>query len=188
MAYRAEAFLRHPMSHPPVEATADSEQEAVIRSSADAENGQPTAQLQKVDLEAWLDDAHVGTLSDRELRQYLIEQGKASTLFTLLRRSAGGTAGAFVLLPPGEQPGAERYMATTWEAIAMLLEKPGAAALDLPGSGTRISLAGVQDKASVAMFEDGVPRLPQCVSQSAHVLKPDIRRRKRCGTRRPTRR
>jgi len=42
--------------------------------------------------------------------------------------------------------------------------------------GARISLAGAQDKASIAIFDDGVPRLPRGTAPATHILKPDIKR------------
>ena len=42
--------------------------------------------------------------------------------------------------------------------------------------GARISLAGAQDKTSIAISDDGVPRLPKGTSPSTHILKPNIRR------------
>lgn len=115
-------------------------------------------------------------LPEGELRDYLAAQRKASTLFSLLLEVAGDTAGAFVLVASGQAPEAPRYEATTWEAIAALLAGRSAAALDLHGQGARISLAGAQDKTSIALFDDGVPRLPRGTSPSTHILKPNIRR------------
>jgi serine/threonine-protein kinase HipA len=115
-------------------------------------------------------------LPEGELRDYLAAQRKASTLFSLLLEVAGDTAGAFVLLAPGQTPEPPRYQATTWEAIAAVLAKRSASAIDIHGQGARISLAGAQAKTSIALFHDGVPRLPKGTSPSTHILKPDIRR------------
>ncbi len=115
-------------------------------------------------------------LPEGELRHYLAEQKKASTLFSLLLEVAGDTAGAFVIQPAGHQPGPARYDATTWQALAQRLQAPWAAAIDLGGAGARISLAGAQDKTSLAIWADGIPRLPRGTAPSTHILKPDIRR------------
>ena len=115
-------------------------------------------------------------LPEGELREYLAAQRKASTLFSLLLEVAGDTAGAFVLVPSGQTPEAPCYEATTWEAIAAVLTKRSASAIDIHAQGTRISLAGAQDKTSLAIFDDGVPRLPKGTSPSTHILKPNIRR------------
>jgi serine/threonine-protein kinase HipA len=114
-------------------------------------------------------------LPEGELRLYLAQQKQASTLFSLLLEVAGDTAGAFVLLPAGAHPEPPRYEATSWPTLAAALGKRSAAAIDL-GGDARISLAGAQDKASLAIFDDGVPRLPRGTAPSTHILKPDIRR------------
>jgi serine/threonine-protein kinase HipA len=115
-------------------------------------------------------------LPEGELRDYIAGQKHASTLFSLLQGKAGDTAGAFVLLPPKITPGAPSYTATSWQKIAETLGGKSAAAIDLNGADTRISLAGAQDKASIAIFSDGVPQLPQGSAPSTHILKPDIKR------------
>ena len=115
-------------------------------------------------------------LPEGELRVYIAEQRKASTLFAMLLEVAGDTVGAFVLLPEGQAPPPPHYEPTTWEAIAAALAKTSAAAIDLKGRGARISLAGAQDKASIAIFDDGQPQLPRGTAPSTHILKPNIRR------------
>lgn len=115
-------------------------------------------------------------LPEGELRDYLAQQKKASTLFSMLLEVAGDTAGAFVIVPEGETPKAPTYQATSWQALGAALSKPSAAAVDLKGARARISLAGAQDKTSLAIFDDGIPRLPRGVAPSTHILKPDIKR------------
>jgi serine/threonine-protein kinase HipA len=115
-------------------------------------------------------------LPEGELRRYLMEQRKASGLFSLLREVAGDTVGGFVIVLPDELPRPPVYEETSWAALAAILRKPSAAAIDLQESGARISLAGVQDKLSVALFGDDVPHLPKGASPSTHIVKPDIRR------------
>ncbi|MGS5088099.1 HipA domain-containing protein [Hydrogenophaga sp. A37] len=115
-------------------------------------------------------------LPEGELRVYLSAQRKASTLFAMLLEVAGDTAGGFVLLPAGQAQQPARYEATTWAALAVVLKAKSAAAIDLQGGDARISLAGAQDKASIALFADGVPQLPRGTAPSTHILKPDIRR------------
>ncbi len=115
-------------------------------------------------------------LPEGELRHYLAEQRKASTLFSLLLEVAGDTAGAFVIVPGGQSPQPATYEATTWEALAAALGKTSASAIDLHGSDARISLAGAQDKTSLAIFDDGIPRFPRGTSPSTHILKPNIKR------------
>ena len=115
-------------------------------------------------------------LPEGELRLYLAEQRKASTLFSLLLAVAGDTAGAFVMLPQGQTPEAPAYEPTTWEALANTVKNKSAAAIQLQGDDTRISLAGAQDKASIAIFDGKTPLLPKGSAPSTHILKPDIRR------------
>ncbi len=115
-------------------------------------------------------------LPEGELRIYLAEQRKASTLFSLLLEVAGDTAGAFVMLPHGQAPEAPEYETTTWEALAKTVKNKSAAAIQIQGENTRISLAGAQDKASIAIFDGKTPLLPKGSAPSTHILKPDIRR------------
>jgi len=115
-------------------------------------------------------------LPEGELRHYLAEQRKASTLFSLLLEVAGDTAGGFVIVPGGQRPQPATYEATTWEAMAAILGKKSASAIDLQGGDARISLAGAQDKTGIAIFDDGLPRLPKGTSPSTHILKPNIKR------------
>jgi serine/threonine-protein kinase HipA len=115
-------------------------------------------------------------LPEGELRLYLAEQRKASTLFSLLLEVAGDTVGGFVIVAGGRHPEPATYEATSWEAMAAILGRTSAAAIDLQGGDARISLAGAQDKAGIAIFQDGVPRLPKGTSPSTHILKPNIKR------------
>ena len=115
-------------------------------------------------------------LPEGDLRLYIAERAKASTLFAMLLEVAGDTAGGFVILPAGETPQPASYQTSTWEAIAAILKTKSASAIDIKGKGARQSLAGAQDKANIAIFEDGIPRLPRGTSPSTHILKPDIRR------------
>lgn len=115
-------------------------------------------------------------LPEGDLRVYLSEQRKASTLFSLLLEVAGDTAGAFVMLPRGHAPEVPTYEPTTWEKLARTIKARSAAAIQVEGGdGARISLAGAQDKASIALF-DGQPMRPRGSAPSTHILKPDIRR------------
>lgn len=115
-------------------------------------------------------------LPEGELRDYLAEQHKASTLFALLLEVAGDTAGAFVIVPGGQHPEPALWEPTSWEAMAALLGGKSASAIDIRGADARISLAGVQDKTAIALFDDGIPRLPRGTSPTTHILKPNIRR------------
>lgn len=115
-------------------------------------------------------------LPEGELRHYLSQRTQTTSLYGWLLEVAGDTAGGFVLLPAGQAPEPPTYEATTWPALAEALRQRSAAAIDLQGADARISLAGAQDKASLAIFDDGLPRLPRGTAPSTHILKPDIRR------------
>jgi serine/threonine-protein kinase HipA len=115
-------------------------------------------------------------LPEGDLRAFLFSARKASTLFGLLHAVAGDTAGGFVLLPAGQVPRPQQYEVTSWTVLAKELKTKAASAINLKGEGTRISLAGAQDKVSIAIFEDGVPKLGVGTSPSTHILKPDIKR------------
>ncbi|WP_323121435.1 type II toxin-antitoxin system HipA family toxin [Burkholderia alba] len=115
-------------------------------------------------------------LPEGELRSYLTQQRKASTLFAMLHEIAGDTAGAFVILPAGQVPDTPHYDVTSWEALARVLAETTAVAIDIHGDDARISLAGAQDKTSIAIFADGIPRLPRGIAPSTHIIKPDIKR------------
>ena len=115
-------------------------------------------------------------LPEGELRIYLSEQRKASTLFSLLFELAGDTAGTFVMLAPGRKPAPPEYEATSWQALARTIRTESAGAIQIRNAGARISLAGAQDKASIAIFDAHAPLLPKGTSPSTHILKPDIRR------------
>ena len=115
-------------------------------------------------------------LPEGELRDYIAEWNKAATVFSMLRAVAGDTAGGFVILPHGDSPATGAYQATTWKALADRLAEKSAAAFDIKARDARISVAGAQDKASIAIFDDGNPCLPKGTSPSTHILKPDIKR------------
>lgn len=115
-------------------------------------------------------------LPEGDLRVYMAQQRKASTLFSLLLEVAGDTAGAFVLLPQGQRPAPPRYQRSSWQALADTIRLQSAAAIQSQGGRARISLAGAQDKASIALFDGPEPWLPQGAAPSTHILKPDIRR------------
>jgi serine/threonine-protein kinase HipA len=128
-------------------------------------------------------------LPEGELRSYITAQKKASSLFSLLLAVAGDTAGSFVILPSGHKPTVARYQKTSWAQLAASLH--GAVGVNQGWSGkvsddqgTRISLAGAQEKASVAIFTTAestlpdicIPYLPLGTAPSTHILKPNIRR------------
>ncbi|MEO7886705.1 MAG: type II toxin-antitoxin system HipA family toxin [Polaromonas sp.] len=142
----------------------------------------PAAQVAAITLAAGRTDAPAvqaffeNLLPEGDLRHYLAISRKASTLYALLLETAGDTAGGFVIMPAGTKPPPPQYTPTSWEALAQRLSGKSATAIDIRSRGTRISLAGAQDKSSIAIFADGVPQLAHGASPSSHILKPDIRR------------
>lgn len=115
-------------------------------------------------------------LPEGDLRHYIMTQRKASTLFSLLKEVAGDTAGAFVILPAGQTPQPPHYQPTSWATLAKQLDQPSTIGIGIQGHNARISLAGAQDKISIAIFKDGVPCLPLGTAASTHILKPNIKR------------
>ncbi|HRK56400.1 MAG TPA: HipA domain-containing protein [Burkholderiaceae bacterium] len=113
-------------------------------------------------------------LPEGALRDYLAQQKQASTLFWLLHKIVGDSAGGYVLMPGGHRPTPAHYEASSWQALAKALKTSPAIELGLKRRGTRISLAGAQDKLGIALFADGIPRLPQGTAASTHILKPNI--------------
>jgi len=79
-------------------------------------------------------------------------------------------------LPAGEPPQPQSYQPTSWQELATELKSKVAVAINLKSKGTRISLAGAQDKITLALFADGIPRLGEGTSPSTHIVKPDIKR------------
>ena len=138
--------------------------------------------ISTIPLQPGLNDAAVveacfeNLLPEGELRHYLALRHKASTLFSMLFEVAGDTAGGFIILPSGQTPAAPVYEVSSWARLAARLGGASASAMDIKGSNARISLAGAQDKTSLAIFADGVPRIPAGSAPSTHILKPDIRR------------
>ncbi len=119
-------------------------------------------------------------LPEGDLRSALFAASKTSSVYGLLRTTAGDTVGGFVLLHAGSRPAAHHYLTTTWAALATgapaASNAQPATLANTAIQGVRISLAGAQRKFSVALFSDGVPRMPQGTSPSTHIVKPDITR------------
>ncbi|NLY64542.1 MAG: type II toxin-antitoxin system HipA family toxin [Alcaligenaceae bacterium] len=114
-------------------------------------------------------------LPEGDLRIYLSQQRKASTLFSLLYEVAGDTAGAFTLLPEGQVPGSFNYKKTSWQELANLFTQSVTPVIDIQDNQARISLAGAQHKLSVLLRDNNV-YLPEGIAPSSHIIKPDILR------------
>ncbi|MEN4919103.1 type II toxin-antitoxin system HipA family toxin [Achromobacter spanius] len=115
-------------------------------------------------------------LPEGHVRKFLQVSRHATTVFGLLRSVGGDTASGLTILPQGESPAPARYRPTNWADIAARLQQAGVPALVAENvEGTRISLAGAQDKLLLTVLPDGSPMLPEGAAPSSHILKPDIR-------------
>ena len=96
--------------------------------------------------------------------------------FELLRRFGGECAGALSILPEGQQPDSrhtEAYEPIDDGRLGHLIFSHGWDFEEFERAGTvRLSLAGAQDKMTVALH-DGVIHLPKGTAPSSHILKFD---------------
>lgn len=123
-------------------------------------------------------------LPEGDQRKVISMREKVSTVFGLLARVGGESAGAFVLVPEGETLQPPVYQHLTWDQVDLLVHADGAqsaerdeiereaAALPAP----RMSLSGAQFKLLLYVDEDGNPARPMGNAPSTHILKPDIQR------------
>lgn len=123
-------------------------------------------------------------LPEGDQRKVISMREKVSTVFGLLARVGGESAGAFVLVPEGETLQPPIYQRLTWDQVDLLVHADGAqsaereeiereaAALPAP----RMSLSGAQFKLLLYVDEEGKPARPMGNSPSTHILKPDIQR------------
>lgn len=97
--------------------------------------------------------------------------------FALLEKIGAECAGAVSLLPPGEQPraGLAGYRVMGIGELEEKLRGLPKAPLLAGEDGVRLSLAGAQGKAALAV-RDGAYLLPLDGSPSTHILKPDSER------------
>lgn len=100
--------------------------------------------------------------------------------FALLAALGGECAGAVSLYPEGEAPYLGRqpdYRKLTADEVRLVLDEPIIVGSPLlgPGEAARLSLAGVQDKLPVALFDEEI-FLPLNGAPSTHILKPQHHR------------
>ena len=124
-------------------------------------------------------------LPEGEQRRMISLREQVTSVFGLLSRVGGESAGAFTLLPQGEQPQAPVYQPLTWEQVKALVHadsaRPGAredieeAALGMPAP--RMSISGAQFKVLLYLDAQQQPFRPMGNAPSTHILKPDILRR-----------
>lgn len=123
-------------------------------------------------------------LPEGDQRTVISMREQVSTVFGLLARVGGESAGAFTLVPEGETPQAPVYQPLSWEQVRVLVHDDGAqseerkaieqAAQDMPKP--RMSMSGAQFKVVLYLDEAGNPFRPMGNAPSTHILKPDIQR------------
>jgi serine/threonine-protein kinase HipA len=123
-------------------------------------------------------------LPEGDQRKVISIREKVSTVFGLLARVGGESAGAFVLVPEGETLQPPVYQHLTWDQVDLLVHADGAQSAErdeiereaatLPAP--RMSLSGAQFKLLLYVDEDGNPARPMGNAPSTHILKPDIQR------------
>ncbi len=120
-------------------------------------------------------------LPEGDQRKLISSREKVSSVYGLLWKVGGESAGSIVLLPEGEAPQAPIYQQLTWDqvdALAHAAARPQEreaierAAKDFPKP--RMSISGAQHKLLLFLDRDGTPCRPMGNSPSTHILKPDI--------------
>jgi len=120
-------------------------------------------------------------LPEGDQRKLIISREKVSSIYGLLWKVGGESAGSVVLLPEGEVPQAPVYQQLTWDQVDVLAhaairweerEAIERAAKNFPKP--RMSLSGAQHKLLLFIDRDGTHCRPMGSSPSTHILKPDI--------------
>lgn len=110
-------------------------------------------------------------------RTLLQARHHVSTVFGMLSKVGGDTAGSVVILPEGQNPQPNDYLPVSWEDIGTLLNNAAAAAPAVAAAAdSNVSLSGAQHKLLLLLGDAGKPFLPLNASISTHILKPDIKR------------
>ncbi|NRR31911.1 type II toxin-antitoxin system HipA family toxin [Oxalobacteraceae bacterium] len=123
-------------------------------------------------------------LPEGEQRRLISVREQVSSVFGLLSRVGGESAGEYVLVPEGEQPQASTYQALNWEQVNVLLHASAAQAderdaIERAAQGMptpRMSISGAQYKILLYLDEQGNPARPMGNAPATHILKPDILR------------
>ncbi len=123
-------------------------------------------------------------LPEGDQRTVISIREQVTTVFGLLARVGGESAGAYTLVPEGETPQSPIYQPLSWEQVRALAHGDAAqsaeraeierAARNLPTP--RMSMSGAQFKVLLYLDEQGNPARPMGNSPSTHILKPDIQR------------
>lgn len=112
-------------------------------------------------------------LPEGDQRQALTDKLHVSSVFGLLAQSGWDTAGALELLPHGTRPNPPKYLKTSWDEIAKMIDGD----YTLPNESLKTTISGAQFKVLLSIDpKDGSPLLPIEASISTHILKPDIQR------------
>ncbi|MDO8300691.1 type II toxin-antitoxin system HipA family toxin [Lacisediminimonas sp.] len=121
-------------------------------------------------------------LPEGEQRKLIGMRYQVSSIFGLLAKVGGDTAGSVVLVPENQQPAKAVYQDLTWEQVNALVHADAASArereaIEAAAAGMpapRISISGAQFKMLLLVTPDGMPHRPMGTSPSTHILKPDM--------------
>jgi serine/threonine-protein kinase HipA len=123
-------------------------------------------------------------LPEGDQRTVISMREHVTTVFGLLARVGGESAGAYTLVAEGETPQPPVYQPLSWEQVRTLVHGDAAqsaeraaierAARDMPAP--RMSMSGAQFKVLLYLDEQCNPARPMGNAPSTHILKPDIQR------------
>ena len=121
-------------------------------------------------------------LPEGDQRKLISLREQVTSIFGLLSRVGGESAGAYVLLPEGEAPQAPVYQPLTWEQVDVLVHASEARAAEREAieqaaqamPRPRMSISGAQFKVLLYLDDQGNPARPMGNAPSTHILKPDI--------------
>lgn len=116
-------------------------------------------------------------LPEGHQRDIISLRHQVSSVFGLLAKVGGDSAGAVVILAQSDSP-AVHYRRTTWEQLGNQFASPDAESPDDENAPERepqrLSISGAQFKILVSIDSDGAPLIPLSNSPSTHIVKPDI--------------
>lgn len=116
-------------------------------------------------------------LPEGHQRDIISLRHQVSSVFGLLAKVGGDSAGAVVILAQSDSP-ATHYRRTTWEQLGSQFASPDAESPDDENAPERepqrLSISGAQFKILVSIDRDGAPLMPLSNSPSTHIVKPDI--------------
>ncbi len=116
-------------------------------------------------------------LPEGDQRALLQARYHVTTVFGMLSKVGGDTAGSVVILPEGQNPQPDDYLPVSWDDIGALVNNATAAApAVIAAADSNASLSGAQHKLLLLLGDGGKPSLPLNASISTHILKPDIKR------------